>query len=198
MRLAAVKAVYRVSRRIMRLCPNQVIALFQNPEIALEDLPTADAVSWQPLHDRYVRQLQIRRLALLLFFALIATIASFVPGIFLIQKVLLWAAIVVFGFPFLLWPIVAVPRKGYVLRDKDVIYRSGVLFRSVTAVPFNRIQHVETSSTPFDRRFGTATLKLFTAGGSGGDLNIDGLPAPTAESLRVYILGKVGVSIEQS
>jgi len=83
-----------------------------------------------------------------------------------------------------------------VVRDKDIVFRSGVIWRSVTAVPFNRVQHVETSSTPLDRKFDLANLQVFTAGGSGGDLRISGLGADTAEQMRVYILGKVGASIE--
>jgi membrane protein YdbS with pleckstrin-like domain len=66
----------------------------------------------------------------------------------------------------------------------------------VTAIPFNRIQHVETSSDPIDRKFDLATLQIFTAGGSGGDLKINGLEKDTAEQLRVFILQKVGASIE--
>jgi membrane protein YdbS with pleckstrin-like domain len=102
----------------------------------------------------------------------------------------------VFAIPFLIWPLIAVPRRGYVVRDKDIVFKSGVMWRSVTAIPYNRVQHVETSSTPFDRKFGIANLQIFTAGGSGGDLQISGLGADTAEQLRVYILGKVGASIE--
>ena len=85
----------------------------------------------------------------------------------------------------LAWPLLSVPKRGYVVRDKDILFRKGVVWRSVTAVPFNRIQHVETSNTPLDRKFDLATLQLFTAGGSSGDLKIDGLAARVAEQLRV-------------
>ena len=84
------------------------------------------------------------------------------------------------------------------VRDKDVLFRKGVVWQSVTAVPFNRIQHVETSSTPFDRKFDLATLQLFTAGGSSGDLKIDGLGKDIAEQLRIFVLEKVGASIEKA
>ena len=84
------------------------------------------------------------------------------------------------------------------MRDKDILFRHGVIWRSVTAVPFNRIQHVETSSTPLDRKFTLATLQLFTAGGSGGDMKIDGLASNVAEQLRNFILRKAGASIEHA
>jgi membrane protein YdbS with pleckstrin-like domain len=71
-----------------------------------------------------------------------------------------------------------------------------VIWRSVTAVPFNRIQHVESSNTPLDRKYDLATLQLFTAGGSSGDLKINGLDIEIAENLRIFILGKVGAIVE--
>jgi membrane protein YdbS with pleckstrin-like domain len=98
----------------------------------------------------------------------------------------------------LTWPGISLPKRGYVLRDKDILFRRGVIWRSVTAIPFNRIQHVETSNTPFDRKFDLATLQLFTAGGSSGDLKIDGLEASVAEQLRIFILRKAGSSIEHT
>ena len=108
----------------------------------------------------------------------------------------LWLLVVLFALPYLGWPLISVPRRGYAVRDKDIVFKSGVFWRSITAVPFNRVQHVETSNTPLDRKFGLANLQIFTAGGSGGDLSVSGLGADTAEQLRIYILEKVGASIE--
>ena len=82
------------------------------------------------------------------------------------------------------------------MRAKDIVYKSGVFWQTVTAIPFDRIQHVEKSSTPLDRRFEIATLQLFTAGGSGGDLKIHGLAADLAEQLRIFLLERVGAAVE--
>jgi membrane protein YdbS with pleckstrin-like domain len=129
-------------------------------------------------------------------FVVIATVANYVPNVLFIQTLPLWILAAVMTVSSLLRPAIVVPRKGYVVRDKDIIFKSGVIWRSVTAIPFNRIQHVETSSNPLDRKFELATLQLFTAGGSGGDLKVNGLEKDTAEQLRVFILEKVGASIE--
>jgi len=115
-----------------------------------------------------------------------------------LPSALLWGLWLVLTTALLVWPRISLPKRGYVLRDKDILFRKGVVWRSVTAIPFNRIQHVETSNTPFDRKFKLATLQLFTAGGASGDLKIDGLGRDTAEQLRVYILEKVGASIENA
>jgi len=178
--------------------------MFENPEIGIDELPKADTVDWQPMDSRFVRR-KLTESAIGLFFTLV--------GIGALQSILavavrddsvdislgwLWFIPIVISIPLIIWPIISVPRIGYAVRDRDIIYKSGVFWHTVTAVPFNRIQHVEKSSTPLDRRFNIASLQLFTAGGSGGDLKIHGLPAKTAEKLRFFILQKIGASVEQS
>lgn len=171
--------------------------MFENPEIALEDLPAVDEVAWRTLDERYARRLQLQSVIATAAVAVCVLVLHLVPlpidpRLFAAA----WLLVLALGVSGLLWPLASVPRKGYAIRDKDVLYRSGVVWRSVTAVPFNRVQHVETTSTPLDRRFGQATLQLFTAGSSGGDLRIDGMPADVAEALRLFILEKAGASLE--
>lgn len=172
--------------------------MFENPEIALEELPVIEKLDWQLLDSRFVRRLLVERIVVVL----LVGVASLLPGILLGDRfsppVPPWVFAILFAIPFLAWPFIAVPKRGYVVRDKDIVFRSGVVFQSVTAIPFNRLQHVETSSTPLDRKFDIAALQLFTAGGSGGDLKIEGLTAGVAERLRVYVLSKVGASVESA
>jgi len=176
--------------------------MFDNPEIAHEELPQVATVSWQNMDPKFVRRLQTEALLALVFVAIgvggvqIVFDSAFVLEFFGIGLGWLWLLVPLLGMPLLTWPLISVPRIGYAIRDKDIIYKSGVFWQTVTAIPFNRIQHVEKSSTPLDRRFAVATLQLFTAGGSGGDLKIHGLPAQLAENLRVFVLEKVGASIE--
>ena len=47
---------------------------------------------------------------------------------------------------------------GYALREKDISYRSGWLWRSMVTVPFNRVQHCEIKQGLIDRRFGLSRL----------------------------------------
>jgi len=170
--------------------------MFQNLEIALDDLPGTEDLEWQKLHPDFVRRMQVQHALIALAPLAGATFFSVFLKFPLLQSTILWILAIGFAIVFVTWPRVSVPRRGYVVRDKDIVFRSGVIWQSVTAIPYNRIQHVETSNTPLDRKFGIATLQLFTAGGSGGDLKIDGLGADVAEQLRIYILDKVGVSIE--
>ena len=172
--------------------------MFQNPDIPLDELPGTDQVQWEPMHPCYARALRVASALLLLPIAIVIAISTVVLHIPLLPVVVLYLALGAGIGIAMIWPGIAVRHRGYVLRDKDILFRKGVIWHSVTAIPFNRIQHVETSSTPLERRFGLGTLQLFTAGGSGGDLKIAGLGKDAAEKLRVYILKKAGSAIEHN
>lgn len=173
--------------------------MFVNAEIAPENLPAADAVEWRKLDPRFAVRLQVGALlnvavitaGLLVLHFLRLRLALDVP------MWLAWIALVFAAAGFLAWPPISVSKKAWALRERDIVYRSGVVWRTTTAVPFNRIQHVETESTPLDRRFGLASLQVFTAGSAAGDLKIQGLPADVAERLRVFVLQQAGAAIER-
>lgn len=170
--------------------------MFKNPEIAIESLPGTDTLQWQELDPKYKRLWQVQSLLALLGIAVPLLFVTIVADIPALPATIIWSQWLIILLVALVWPVIAFPKRGYVLRDKDILFRKGIIWRSVTAVPFNRIQHVETSNTPLDRKFELATLQLFTAGGSSGDLRIDGLAASIAEQLRIFILRKVGNSDE--
>jgi len=172
--------------------------MFENPEIAIENLPGTDDVQWQELDPKYKQQRQVQSTLVLLGVAIPLTFITIAATIPALPATIIWSQWLLVLIVLFVWPVIAFPKRGYVVRDKDILFRKGVVWRAVTAVPFNRIQHVETSNTPLDRRYGLATLQLFTAGGSSGDLKIDGLATSVAEQLRIYILRKVGISIEHA
>lgn len=88
-------------------------------------------------------------------------------------------------------------KKSYAVREKDIIYNSGLFWRSSIAIPFNRVQHCEVSIGPIDRLFGLSTLKIFTAGGSSSDLGIEGLKPETSNRLKDFITNKTGLDEEE-
>lgn len=81
-------------------------------------------------------------------------------------------------------------RRAYALREKDLTYRKGWIFTSVTTVPFNRIQHTEVSQGPLERKFKLCKLNIYTAGGSTSDLSVPGLESDEAARLRDYVAKK--------
>jgi len=81
--------------------------------------------------------------------------------------------------------------RGWALREHDLIYQSGVIFRKQVILPFARIQHVETVSGPVERYFDIMRVKCFTAGGDSADLVIEGLTSATAGQVRQYLLEQI-------
>lgn len=80
--------------------------------------------------------------------------------------------------------------KAYALREKDIVYRSGWLWKQTTTAPFNRVQHVSIDQGPIERQFDLAKLKIYTAGGKTSDMSIPGLAPETANQLKEYIVKK--------
>ncbi|WP_416308091.1 PH domain-containing protein [Neptunicella sp. SCSIO 80796] len=85
------------------------------------------------------------------------------------------------------------PYKGVRLREQDILFKKGMFWRSVTIVPFNRIQHLETHRGPIERKLGLSSLKFYTAGGAGADLKISGLEVVRAEQIKHHVLKKAGL-----
>lgn len=172
--------------------------MFVNPAVPLDSLPGTESLEWTPLHPRFPRRLQVAALIRsvviagagaafhLLVIARIPPITENLPWL----PALGWTVIGTFCLWSLVWPAIAVPRRGYVVRDKDLLYKSGVAWRSVKAFPFNRVQHTRIDNTPLDRRFGLASLSVFPAGAGAGH-RIRGLGQETAERLRVYISKRI-------
>lgn len=157
---------------------------FENFTIDVEDLPQIEKVDFEPLERDY---LYMKLTGWGLFFFLLAgvlVVLVFTTGIAAWVYFLPWLLlfILVYAVQFAGFHI-----KGYALREKDVSYKSGLIWFSTTSVPFNRIQHCEINQGPLGRLFNLASVKVYTAGGSSSDLSINGLTKERAIQLRDYI-----------
>jgi len=97
-----------------------------------------------------------------------------------------WAAPVVV-LAVIAWLLWLVPRQvralGYAEDADDLLVRKGILFRSLTVVPYGRMQFVDVNAGPLDRRCGVAEVRLHTAAAQT-DATIPGLPPEEAARLR--------------
>lgn len=107
-----------------------------------------------------------------------------------IQPLVKWAYAVITIIT--LWNVIyhylADPLKQYALREHDLNYQSGLIFRALLSQPILRIQHIEIKRGPIERKAGLATLQVFSAGGVSHTFNIPGLEYDKAISLRQFIL----------
>jgi membrane protein YdbS with pleckstrin-like domain len=77
---------------------------------------------------------------------------------------------------------------GYALRKHDLVFRKGWLFEKLHIIPLKKIQHCQVKRGPLERRYGLASLKIFTAGGTGADITLSGLTRQDAERLKDWLV----------
>ncbi len=165
---------------------------FINLQINMETLPRAANLEWEPMAPAHEREVLTQVVITWGLFLLAATVVPWllVPETAVLRNYIVLVPLLValpalFVIPLLLKRL---RRKAVALREHDIAYRSGLYWRKTVMLAFNRVQHIEVSTGPLQRRFGLATLKFFTAGGSSVDLKIDGLTRERAEQLRTFIL----------
>lgn len=76
---------------------------------------------------------------------------------------------------------------GYILREDDLIFRRGIMFERIIAVPYGRLQLVDVTRGPLLRALGLATLKFITAAPATG-VQLPGLTVSDAEALRDHLV----------
>lgn len=172
---------------------------FSNETIDLMGLPSVDTVEYQQLSRAYFYVSLIGTLILLS----IVTFAYFVFTFILRDQIPLiyrWMALGVLGFwwIFSLFRVYKVfQKKAFAVREKDVHYKSGWLWKKQVTLPYNRIQHCELSSGPLDRLFEITELHIYTAGGSHSDISIPGLNEDQGQRVKKFILDKIGNDEEE-
>jgi uncharacterized protein len=149
----------------------------------MEELFAPPAYEWKRLSPQYRSMQMLTNLIVLpVLFTIPAVIVGVASGKWWISG-LIWTAalvIVIIRLPF-------VTRSwrswGYVEREDDLYITRGVMFRSLIAVPYGRMQLVEVESGPLERAFGLATVTLKTASPETG-ARIPGLTPEEATRLR--------------
>ncbi len=171
--------------------------IFRNGQVDLSAIPAASELKWHPLQPGYRNLLFLSAMLTAgVLIVAILMIAPFriIPMQLLIAAFLLVVVLTMFQF---LTIIMGFPRKGYTVRERDILYRTGWLYRRQIAVPFNRIQHVDIREGIIERAFGLARLSIYTAGGHSSDLSIPGLRNADALRLKEYILHETALIDEE-
>jgi len=86
------------------------------------------------------------------------------------------------------WPQLTYTHTRYCVSGVGIEIRKGVLWRGIHNVPRNRIQHTDVRQGPLERRFGIATLTIFTAGTADSSVQLSGLVHERALQIRDYLI----------
>jgi membrane protein YdbS with pleckstrin-like domain len=171
---------------------------FTNNPVSFETLPKFESVPLQPLNRDYLNVVYIGN-------AVFAILLSIGTLIFLWVKeesqplILPTVGATVILIALLFWlSTISFRKKGYALREKDILFQKGILSRTTTVIPFSRIQHVALHEGFFSRMYQLSELQIYTAGGSSSDLHIPGLPKEQAEQMKTFLLQKITPIVETS
>lgn len=170
--------------------------LFENAPVDIASLPGSEELNFHRLDSNYLKVKMINQLIIFLIILVGAVIFQ------LFNNGMEWK--LAHGILLLTWLMVylvsmlfmrkAFVYKGYVVREKDVVYRKGWLWKSTLIVPFNRIQHCELSQGPFEKMFNLSKLNVYTAGGQSSDLKLPGLSTEEATKIKTFLLNQINES----
>ena len=149
-------------------------------------LPVDDDGELTRLHPNYAKALRLRTVLTAIPFLVAALVVEAVlrdkallpPG--LIAGTVLAIALAL---------VIRIPQsrynaRGYQISADRLRVVRGLLWRSDTAVPFGRVQHIDVDQGPLDRFFGIATLTLHTAGNHNASVSLPGLGEELARTMR--------------
>jgi len=166
--------------------------LFKNESIDINSLPSIDLEKFTPIEKRYRIIMVINSI----ISATIITIPIILVSIFNAEVPLyvgyaLSAVLLAYIIFNIFWSRISIQYKSYLLRSNDILFKKGVIWKKTTAIPFNRIQHVEVKQSAIAKQLNLSKIVIFTAGGNTGDLAISGLNDQTANKIREFIMGKL-------
>lgn len=73
---------------------------------------------------------------------------------------------------------------GYQVNDQGLEIRRGVLWRSIVTVARSRVQHLDVTQGPLERRYGLGSLAVHTAGTHDATIVLGGVAHETALAIR--------------
>lgn len=166
---------------------------FMNDQVHIENLPRVENIALTPIEPSYLKVLRWEWLILSVILGiLVGILLYFIRPLHQVK----WMSMLIGS-----WVLITAAwywlqgksfsTKAYAIREKDVVYRNGWIIQSTHTCPFNRIQHSAVTIGPLEKRFGLASLVLYTAGSNEADLRIRGLQEATAWTLKEWITKKI-------
>jgi uncharacterized protein len=101
----------------------------------------------------------------------------------------LWpVGIASFGWFCYRFPELEYRHMSYAVDDHGIQIQRGVCWRDLTNVPRSRVQHTDVRQGPLERRYGLATLIIYTAGTAYARVELPGLAHADALAIRDQLL----------
>jgi uncharacterized protein len=148
----------------------------------MDELFAPPRETWHRLSPNFLR---LKRRMVLAVWGVLTVLATVPLAIWTPWWTAVVAGVALLGM--LVWRFVRIVRWvaswGYAERDDDLYITHGLFWRSLSIIPYGRMQAVNITSGPVERAFGLATVQLVTAADQS-DATIPGLSAEAASALR--------------
>lgn len=169
---------------------------FTNETIDLANLPKYENVELTAPNPKYWNVIVINIGIVLLFIGVFLGLIFFLIDdvktnpIYPIVGYVFFAALLFFIYR------LSFKKRGFALREKDIIYKHGVIAETTTIIPINRIQHVALDEGITSRSYGLATLQIFTAGGATGHVHIAGIEVEKAKTIKEVLVKRLDLMVD--
>lgn len=81
--------------------------------------------------------------------------------------------------------------KGYALREYDITYRSGIIFPTVTTIPYKRVQQVSVKQNPVSKIFNLYSVEVVNGAQALSSLTIPGLTEERAAQIKSIVIERM-------
>lgn len=148
----------------------------------MEHLFAPPTETWHPISPNWRTLSRLTTALVPVVFTVPALLVGLLSGLW-------WISVAIWALGFLIaairWGLIGRRYRawGYALRADDLYITHGVLFRTLIAVPYGRMQAIEVNSGPLERAFHLASVQLITAS-PASNATIVGLPPDEAARLR--------------
>lgn len=163
--------------------------MFENATITLTEIPEYEKVNYTELHKDYVKIVRMNALITILIGVVICVAIFFVfdeiENYYFIVGALFLTLLI--G----LTPFLTYKTKKYAFRKHDVLYKKGLIYKTINIVPYIRLQHVVIKQGWYAKRLGLAILELHTAANDRVDVSIPGLTVEEAERWKSFLLNRL-------
>jgi len=161
-----------------------------NRQLILEDIDKVENLTFVPLEKDYLKVQFVSTVLAWLGLMLLPLFLLFweepvVRNIVLISVEAILAAAAAVNL--LILPK-AFAHKGFAVREHDITYRSGIVFPSVTTVPFCKIQQVSLRQNPVSRLFGLYAVDIVNGAQMQAETVIPGLSLEKAEEMKSLLI----------
>lgn len=170
---------------------------FTNETIDINLLPKYEEVILQKPEPNYWKVIRINLSIFLVILAVFIVVVLVLDETFATHKYYALSGYVAFSFILFIIYKASFKKRGFALREKDIIYKHGIIAETTTIIPLNRIQHVALAEGAIARIFKLATLQVFTAGGQSGNINIAGIAVEKAKTIREALVKRIDVAEEK-